>query len=417
MGTNGHIQRAAVVYASAITVQLVALPTMLPAANIRSMTARNWYACEEVCDAVEHVDECLLGNLTGDYGCVSVEPVYYGEIFTNVRGGLANRRAMRYQALLDLPITVDLEKIQSCLPGKFVLLGQNTHGRGLTEDIVGDTQVLSNIDSFKNVTRVSEYWWEFNLSDETLTVRLGKQDVNTEFFFIEVAADFIQSTFGLTPSTAFPTYPDQSMAAVVLAQLTDSWRLKFGVWDAFSAGGNWGFSGNDAVLVIGELEKQYTLLDGSLPGTFVIGAVYEAAGELSGESVSAVHEYIVQLEQQIYQENCCNEEDNQGLSVFAGYYPRSPGRLITADSIGDSLVAGFVYQGLIPSHDEDVVGAAVSWVELFQGGTNREMVFEFFYKAQISPHFSLQPDLQYIATPSGIYRDALAAGVRFEMAL
>ena len=57
------------------------------------------------------------------------------------------------------------------------------------------------------------------------------------------------------------------------------------------------------------------------------------------------------------------------------------------------------------------------WAELFQGGTNQETVFELFYKAEITPRIRIQPDLQYIATPSGIHRDALAVGVRFEVAL
>ena len=117
--------------------------------------------------------------------------------------------------MLDLPLTLDFEKMHVPLPGNFFLLAQNTQGRGLTEDFVGDAQVLSNIDSFKNIAQVSEYWWEFGLLDDNVTVRLGKQDVNTEFLVIDLAADYIQSTFGLSPSTAFPTYPDPSMGAVV----------------------------------------------------------------------------------------------------------------------------------------------------------------------------------------------------------
>jgi len=57
------------------------------------------------------------------------------------------------------------------------------------------------------------------------------------------------------------------------------------------------------------------------------------------------------------------------------------------------------------------------WAELYQGGTNQETVFEFFYKAELTPRISLQPDLQYIVTPSGIHRDALAVGVRFQVTL
>jgi porin len=265
--------------------------------------------------------------------------------------------------------------------------------------------------------RVSEYWWEFDLLDGDITVRLGKQDANTEFLFIDLATDFIQSTFGLSPSTAFPTYPDQSMGAVVLLRLSESCRLKTGVWDALSSGGNWGFSGNDTSLVIGELEYHYALLEGTLPGTLVLGAAYESAGEISGEPVSDVHEYILQLEQRIFRENRRDEEDTQGLAVFGGYYPRFPGSQTTEESIGDSFVAGLVYTGLVPERDEDVIGAGVSWAELFQGGTNEETVFELFYKAKVTRSTSLQPDLQYISTPSGIYRDSLVVGLRFELAL
>ena len=277
--------------------------------------------------------------------------------------------------------------------------------------------MLSNIDSFDNIMQVSEYWWEFNLLDEDCTVRLGKQDLNTEFLFIDTAADFIQSTFGLSPSTAFPTYPDQSMAAVVLLQLTDSWRLKTGVWNAFAKGGSWGFSGDDSLLVVGELECSFALSGGSLPGIFAVGAVYESGGTIDGAGVPPVHEYIFQIEQAIYRE-CPGDNDNhQGLALFGAYYPRFPGDQIVDESIGDSFVAGFTYTGLFRGRDEDVMGVGVAYAELFRGVTNQETVTELFYKAQLTPRVSLQPDLQYISSPSGIYRDAFVAGVRFQWTL
>ncbi|MHB8969324.1 MAG: carbohydrate porin [Pirellulaceae bacterium] len=49
--------------------------------------------------------------------------------------------------------------------------------------------------------------------------------------------------------------------------------------------------------------------------------------------------------------------------------------------------------------------------------TNHETVFEFVYKAAITPRIGLQPDLQYIVSPSGIHRDALAVGVRLQVVL
>jgi porin len=106
-------------------------------------------------------------------------------VFTNARGGISTKDATQYFGLLDLLLTIDFERLRSPVPGKFVMLAQNTHGRGLTEDFVGDTQVLSNIDSFKNIMQVGEYWWESGWLDGQVTIRLGKQDFNTEFQCID----------------------------------------------------------------------------------------------------------------------------------------------------------------------------------------------------------------------------------------
>ncbi len=363
----------------------------------------------------KETDSSWLHRSSPRFGEINITPVYYGEVFTNARGGISTNDSTQYQALLDLGFEWDFDENNAAIPGRFYLLAQNTHGRGITTDFVGDSQVVSNIDSFRNIMRVGEYWWEFDMLDSAVTFRLGKQDINTEFLFIDNAADFIQSTFGLSPSTAYPTYPNQSMAAVGLIRLSASWRLKTGLWNAFAPGGGWGFSGNDSVVAIGELERTYALADGTLPGIFAVGAVYESAGVIDGAPLSPVYEYIIQQEQLIYREDDGNDDTVQGLGIFAGYYPRFPGSQITPKSIGDSFVAGATYTGLISGRDRDVLGTGLAWAELFQGGTNKETVVEFFYKAQLTPRVMVQPDLQFVDSPSGIYRDALVAGFRFQV--
>jgi porin len=347
-------------------------------------------------------------------GFVSIEPIYYGEVFTNARGGKSTKNATQYQGLLDLGITFDFEKSGSSLPGSLFLLAQNTHGRGLTQDFIGDTQVISNIDSFDNIMQVGEYWWESRWLDDDITVRLGKQDLNHEFQRIGEAEFFIQSTFGLSPSTAFPTYPDQALGAVALLQLHDALQLKVGAWSAFARGGSWGYSESDSYLVVSELERRYSLLQGRLPGIVAVGALYESEGEIDAQPVSAVREYYFQWEQSVYRESPRDAEANQGMAMFAGYYPRFPGEQIILESIGDSAVAGVTYTGLLQGRDDDLLGVGVAWAELYQGGTNQEMVTELFYRANWTTRLSVQPDLQYISSPSGIFRDALAVGVRFE---
>jgi carbohydrate-selective porin OprB len=348
-------------------------------------------------------------------GALSVEPVYYGELFTNARGGKSTEKATLYQGLLDIGIRLDLEKSGLELPGDLYVLAQNTHGRGLTQDFIGDTQVISNIDSFDNIMQVGEYWWETRWIDDEILIRLGKQDFNSEFQHIEAAANFIHSTFGLSPSTAFPTYPYQAMGAVTLLQLSDLLQLKVGGWNAFTRGGSWGFSESDSFLVAGELERRYSIADDGLLGIFAVGAVYESAGVLDGQTVSPVREYFIQWEQTVFRERSWDGEDNQGMALFAGYYPRFPGERPLAESIGDSLVGGLTYTGLLHDRNEDVIGLGVAWSELFQGGSNQETAIEIFYRAAWTTRASIQPDIQYICSPSGIFEDALAAGIRLEL--
>jgi len=348
---------------------------------------------------------------------LTIEPVYYGELFSNTRGGISAAGATQYEGLLDLSLTLDFERLRVPVPGKFFLPAQHTHGRGLTEDFVGDKMVISNIDSTRNITQVSEYWWEFGLLDDAVTLRLGKQDVNQEFFFMDSASDFIQSGFTLSPNANLPSYPHQAMAAVALMQLGPSLQLKVGVWDALAAPGSWGFSGQDTVLVTGELEYAYALLDASLPGRIAVGALYLSEGEVLGEHFGAGHGYNFQLEQRIFREGDDSAPDIQGLEIFAAFYPRFHGEPVLADDLGSSFAVGLVYTGLLPRRDRDVLGAGVVGAELFQGGTNRETAIEIFYKAAITDRVSLQPDLQYIVTPSGLVRDALLAGGRFQVNL
>lgn len=340
-----------------------------------------------------------------------LEPVYIGEVFSNTRGGI--KRGTRYEALLDLPVTLDFQKMQLPLPGRFFLLGQNTHGRGLTQDLVGDAQVVSNIDSFDNVMQVSEYWWEFDLFNDDVVIRLGKQDLNTEFLLMPSASDFIHSSFGLSPSAGLPSYPAPSMAAVMLAELGETLQLKVGIWDGLADGGSWGFSGNDVTLNIAELEYKYALAGGSLPGVLDLGIAYASAGDVTGQRFPSAYGYYIQLEQLVFRESSC-EESNEGLGIFCSTFPRFFNGDFPISVIQSNFVLGLVYTGLISGRDNDVAGVGVAWARLDQGGTNQETAVEAFYKARITPSLSIQPDVQYIATPSGIHPDALVFGMRFQ---
>ena len=346
---------------------------------------------------------------------INVVTAYTGELLTNTRGGISTSGATRYQALLDVAVTCDLEKTRVPLPGRVFLLGQNTHGEGITEDFVGDKQVVSNIDSFENIAQVSEYWWQLDLCDERVALRLGKQDLNTEFLHMLLAEDFIQSSFGISPSANFPTYPNPSMAAVALVKPFPNLMFRVGHWDALADGGNWGFSGNELTFTFGEVEYKYSLLDGRLPGTIDVGVAYGSGGEVQGLTFPSGYGYYIQLEQIVFRENQSQEDKVQGVGVFFSFFPRFVDDPVPVTAIENNVVFGAVYKGILPSRDDDIVGLGVAWARLNTPGPDEETAIELFYKFQFKPRLSVQPDLQYIASPSGVERDAFVAGTRFQV--
>jgi len=368
---------------------------------------------EEADNREEEKPSRLLGDRLHGRGPVSFEYLYTGEILSNTRGGIRTRGATQYAGLFDLTMDVDLEKIRPWLPGKVHLLFQHTHGRGLSLDYVGDAQILSTIDSYGNITQVSKYWWETTLGDDLVTIRLGKQDVNEQFHLVEMATEFVHSAAGIPATLPGPTYPDNSLAAVVVLRLAESLSAKAGVWDGYPNGRTWGFSNTGTTFTILELERRHKL-GGFLPGMIDFGFSHRSAIDVPEKSLPEQYTLYCDVEQVLYREDPSDEKNEQGLGVFFRYHTDFPR---TETDCKDYLAVGLLYRGLFPRRDEDRIGAAVHHLYHNLGGTGQETATELFYKIQWTPWMTLQPVLQYISSPSGIYRDSFVVGLRFQIVM
>jgi porin len=416
----------------------------------------------------------LLGYRLHGRGGLKAEYLYTGEILTNMRGGVDTNDDTEYRGLFSLALTADLEQMHCAPGGKFFLLGENTHGRSLTEWQTGDFQWLSSIGG-PEFTQVSEYWWERSFWDGQLTVRLGKQDGNIDFAVVDLGGDFINSSFGMHPTIPMPSWPYNSMGVVVLWKLADSLAFKSGVWDGTPEIGTWGFSGDGTTFSICELEAQYKL-GNRLPGDCHVGVWYHS-GQFADLAMSGPlgsrgplgawddgfsfsrktrpgnqpvgplgaadgvrtgnHGVYCGLEQLLFAEPVEPPGDKdakgddkdepaeeaapdeggspQGLGVFFQYGWAPEDRNEAEHYFG----SGIVYKGLLHGRDDDVLGLGVAYVgfsDLLPQQTS-ETAVELFYKAQLSPWTILEPDLQYIARPNGQQRDAFVFGLRFEVAL
>ena len=361
-------------------------------------------------------DPGLLGSLFHGGPCITFEYIYTGEVFNNARGGINTKDATEYRGNFDLVMTADLDEMGFAPGGLIFLYGQNGHGRGITEDHVGDAQGVSNIDAH-NFMQMSEYWWQRSVFDDLITFRIGKQDANAEFAVVDLGGDFIGSSFGVTPTIPLPTFPDPAAGVVTFFKLTDWLDFKVGVWDGAATGGSWGFSGTGTSFSMYEFKTQYALACGELPGDFHVGMWYhnDTFADLGGApDHSGNHGVYLGADQLIYKEYA-DEDDAQGLGVFF-QFSWAPEEL---NEIQKHFGTGLVYKGLVCCRDDDITGIGVTHV-IFSDlmAETDETTLEMFYKAPLSPWTTIQPDLQYISNPGGAgARDALAIGLRFEIVL
>jgi porin len=95
------------------------------------------------------------------------------------------------------------------------------------------------------------------------------------------------------------------------------------------------------------------------------------------------------------------------------YFLRSGGAPSNTNFVDWYIDSGFNFTGFIPGRDSDVAGLAVarshvsdqfSASQVAQGNplSTAETVIEATYRFQLAPWWQLQPDFQYIITPSGV---------------
>ncbi len=326
--------------------------------------------------------------------------------------------------------------------GRLFIYGQNLSGRPISSSDVGDIQLFSNLDSTiseterPNFTTIAEYWYEHLLFDSKLRVKVGKQDANADFALCDLGGDFVHSSFGLPPMIPLPTFPSQALGIATFFQLTEATNVGFGVFDGTLPSGpqgvRWGFDtlGHNGAISLYQLEWKPTWEFANLfPTTVRTGMWHHSDKEVWTELTDNPDPRTFQqnygcwttADQIVWKESEV-EGDDQGLGMFF-QFGWAPGN---RNAIQEYYGGGLVYKGLISGRDDDLLGLAFAnaifgsgfRAESAAGGDvlkSNETATELFYKYQYSPFISIQPDLQYIANPGGLYRDALVAGARFEV--
>lgn len=255
------------------------------------------------------------------------------------------------------------------------------------------------------------------LFDDSVRIKLGKIEGNSEFGFVDVAGEFVNSSAGFSPTLlSLPSYPDPSTGIVLSWAPNDRFSLTGGFMDGAATvdGVRTGLVGPSSFFEDDRSDDYVWLGEANLnwgSGRAGVG-VWHHTGDFArflGGNKDGTTGFYALAEHRVW-----SGDDDRGVDVFAQFG-------LADEAVSDAamhLAAGVQWVGPMESRGDDALGLYVSFVDLSEdaGYGDDETVFELFYKAQLTPFFSVKPDLQYIIHPSGdsTLDNAFVVGVRIE---
>ena len=105
-----------------------------------------------------------------------LEATYTADLWRNADGGLMT--GTRYLDNLDVTLAINLDEVWEGTAGTIFLYGLYNNDTTFSDDLVGDLQVVSNIDAPEGF-RLFEAWYQWQ--NGPLSIRTGLYDLNSEF--------------------------------------------------------------------------------------------------------------------------------------------------------------------------------------------------------------------------------------------
>jgi porin len=450
-------------------------PSCPAAANVRthvralllfSAAAMSWAPVEA--SAEEPVSDALLGTWGGIRPALLNEGVrldasYTGERAANLAGGTGTGSV--YLDLSELRLTLDGNRLLGWNGTTGFVHALRAHG-GNPSALAGDAQGVSNI-AAGNVTRLYEAWVQQNFAHEQLSLLAGRYDLTSEFYVLQSAGLFLNSSFGIGPE--FSTtgqggpsiYPDTAVGARIGARPLPSLVVRMAVLNGVPvnvprADGSTGIRRNgDGWLLVGEAAVYSSRVDAAdadadgqphsrrqrlgraainfgrdgklafgvwhFTGSFDRLDTTSAGGATMQEHGSsgfyAIGEKVVHRDPQ----NSARE-----VKVFLQLGVGDQDAFRFARYVG----SGVTFAGYIPNRAADEFGIAFASArngspyidsERRQGRNAEpaETAIELTYLAPVRSWLSLQPSLQYVVNPGTdpARGNATVALLRFEITL
>ncbi len=333
---------------------------------------------------------------TENYDPLKFEASYIGDNINNLSGGI--KTGSCYLGMANLRLDFDFEKARLWKGGQFYINAANTHGGTPSSDLLGDMQVVSNIEAGDH-TYIQEFW--FKQAIGKLEFILGLQDLNIEFANSEHGALFLNSSFGVLPiisnNFAAPIFPLTTLGLTTKWNISENSSWINALYDGSPSDFDynpynvkWQFISGDGLLAISEYQYNTAIKDRA--GTYKIGVFSHShiiEQNLNRNFPDSLNHNLFGI--YAHADQILWEQNMRSFGLFSqlGYSPTE------ASTIDFYLGLGLNYAGLFSKKGKDVLGLAIAH-EQFKKIICSETTIELTYQYQISKNLFIQPDIQYI---------------------
>lgn len=314
------------------------------------------------------------------------------DIYANLNGGA--KRGYATDSVASAHFALDTGALGAWQGGQFSLGLQaitSTH----PSRYVGDIQTVSNLDA-PNQQHIAQLWYSQAFGENK--VRAGLIDLNAFFDVTNTADMFTNASFGISPSITgdvpTPTYPNPSWGVMTqLGKNSNDWQ--FGLFQGNPHRRSSALHGGSMLIA----ERGWS---SAQTGTHLgIGAWYRQVPASGGLPTHDWGMYAIF-------EHTLPGHPHASAFLQTGI---SPGQI---NPIPAYLGAGVRFYDVSRIVSEWGVGFARAWIRGRSAETSVETTALIPFDNSV---FTLQPDVQYVFHPSGVYPNALVFALRLHMVL
>jgi porin len=348
---------------------------------------------------------------------ITFEGRYVADFLALTQGGTSRGGNWDYAGYTYLGIGFDLETLAR-LPGlSFYVEG----GWSFGEDLARKTgSLFSPAQAFTGrAVRLTRMYLQQDLAEDELTLKIGRLATEDDFLSSPVYGEYVSAAINSVPGSilestpGFTTFPEVQWGAVAAYKPLEQVRAVIGIYSSDDEinqdkehGVDFSLNPDNGIMTIGEVDYLWKL-GGSeetagLPGEVKVGGWYDTGPRpnLRDEADNKGNNggFYVGLQQMAFREG--DADSTEGLTPWAvvTYAPKQ-----SINTVPFFLGSGMVYQGLIPTRDDDRAAIGFYWGVLSRDieDTSSENILEVAYTAQLTPWFYVRPDAQFIFQPGG----------------